>query len=271
MNDSKSRRESEKHQAIIDPITGKDITGDVVSKSEEEMKKEIEHILDSATTENIIESIEHIEDVLEKHYRSLKLPIDERKLEKIFARHAKKVYPELFSDLDMIGKISQNHGLEYRILTKPKLSFHFGWNTKSRGLWVIFYKQGCLHSTLYAMPIVEMETNTYGPYFIGGEPPAAEIVKATKRMILFASQESTPPQDYLKKIRDVKMDWNELALLAPKRLGTILEVEYTDPVVESAPAEHSEQEVIEEAKKDKQLKAVSFVISGYPHKRIVPL
>ena len=28
---------------------------------------------------------------------------------------------------------------------------------------------------------------------------------------------------------------------------------------------------IEEAKKDERLKAVSFVISGYPHKKIVPL
>ena len=177
---------------------------------------------------------------------------------------------KVFEELEKIGKISEKFDLSYEISTEPKLSFNFGWETKVKGLWITFSREGHLTSTMYALPITSINTNIYGPYYFGGTPPAANLVRINKNIMLFSSDENTPPSDFIEEIFTKSKPISEvLPMCAVSQRNVLLDVELTDPVCVDAPASNSKEEILEEVKNMSEILAVGIATSGYPNKEII--
>lgn len=176
----------------------------------------------------------------------------------------------LKNDLEKIGNIAKEFDLDYEINDEPKLSFNFGWGAKKQGLWITFSKNNHLNSIMYALPVTSISTNIYGPYYIGSTPPAANLVRINKDLMLFSSDENTPPSDFIEKIFTKKEPFSDfLPMCAISRRDVLLDVELTDPVCVDAPASNSKEEILEEVKKLPEILAVGIATSGYPNKEII--
>ena len=184
-------------------------------------------------------------------------------------------YAGIIDELRAVGKLAEEHGLTFDISAKPDLSFHFGWDCSMPGIWITFGKDGHPNSTLLALPPTGMKTTSYGPYFFGGEPPAASLLRVNERMMLFVSQDSTPPDNFIEAIQtpleqDEEASHN-LPMCLVRRRGALLDVEMNDPVCVDAPASHSRDEIIEIVfERLPYIHVIGICTSGYPEKEIVP-
>jgi len=178
----------------------------------------------------------------------------------------------LFQDLEEVGRIAEGYGLTWEITTEPRLSFHFGWKCESEASWITFSKDGHFQSTLLGIPFTTMSTTTYGPYYLGGTPPAADLLRISKRGMIFVSEESVPPQELLRVLYTPEESVDHLVpIVTTIRRGPIIEVELADPVCVDTPAGPGRDEVLETIFREMPgVLAVGIVTSGYPMKEIVP-
>lgn len=181
-------------------------------------------------------------------------------------------YFRLRQELEKVGKVAETLGLTFKISITLKLSFHFDWDAKAAPLWLTLSRDGHLNSTLLAFPPTAMRTDTYGPFYFGGTPPAASLLKVTEEMMLFVSDESTPPDELLEKLNTQE---EEAPYILPvthtTRRGPLIEVHLTDPVCVDVCAEPSNEEILEIIWGDMpDIHLIGIVTSGYPSKEYIP-
>ncbi len=229
-------------------------------------------------------------------------------LEKL--RESLNTFERIISELEIIGMKARQFGLDYKITSKPHLLFHFGWEngedrkdhgpehqtgykqefTPEQGLWITFSEKTMVRkgvggrggeeeksatvwhptSTLLAIPITNIQTTSYGPYFFGGEPPAADIVRITEKAMIFVSQDSMPPSEFLQEIATASAPAIDFVpLCTTSQCGPLLEVEVSDPVCVDIPASPSTEEILKDVfGNHPDILAISIVTSGYPIKKI---
>lgn len=182
-----------------------------------------------------------------------------------------EAYSNLRLELEGIGGLAEEAGLGYEISISPVLSFHFEWESGENGLWITFSKDGHPSSTLLAMPLIPMSTTTYGPYYFGGTPPAADLIKVTEHMMLFVSHESAPPEELLNKLMQEEQDIPDLVpMLVGRRRGALVDFELTDPACVDVAAEPSDDEIAQIVFDNLPgVHAVGICIAGYPNKKII--
>lgn len=178
---------------------------------------------------------------------------------------------EIYDELEKIGEISKNFALTYEITEEQKLSFHFGWETETKGLWIIFYKDQKPNGILFALPLTSIKTNTYAPYYLGGTPTAANLIMINDKIMLFSSEENSPSGDFLQKISTKEEPISGiLPMCNLKRRGVLIDAELNDPACVDTPASHSREEIIEEVfGKMPDILAIGICTSGYPEKEII--
>ena len=180
-------------------------------------------------------------------------------------------YERAIRELNEIGRLSADFGLTYELSTEPKLLFHFDWNTTIPGVWVTFSRDGHLHSTLLGFPLTGMTTNTYGPDYFGGTPPAANLIRITPHLMLFVSESNSPPDDLLDAIITGKeQEAPDIPVCFMEQRGPLLDVEVNDPVVVEAPASPGRQEILGIVMEEMpDIHLVGIVTSGYPQKELI--
>ena len=178
----------------------------------------------------------------------------------------------MFEELKKVGRIAEGFGLTWEITVDQKLSFDFGWEGEFEALWITFGRNGHRQSTLLGIPFTSMSTNTYGPYYLGGTPPSAELFRITEHGMIFASNESLPPEELLLSLATPEEPVDHLVPIATAtRRGFMIEVELPDPVCVDSPAAPGRGEVLEIVFREiPEILAVGIVTSGYPMKEIVP-
>lgn len=270
-----------REQGVFNPVTGDNITGDYATNAKEELNKELEELRNflreeivSGTKSQVIkkEIISRAESVFSDYYDSLKQPVNKEVLEKARRELEEdiKVYLRLFNELKVVGEKSEKHGLAFEITLKPELSFHFGWVADKEGFWIQFNRDNKPHSLIYALPLTHLKTDAYGPYFIGGIPPAARLVLVTENMMLFASQDNAPPSDLIKELTPKQeIISGVVPLLSGKKKGSLIDFELTDPSCVDCAAEPSNKEILETVFKElPKVKAVGIVTAGHPKKEV---
>ncbi len=178
---------------------------------------------------------------------------------------------KVFEELKKIGDISQTMGLNYKITFNPILSFHFGWETESKGLWITFFRDTIPNGILYALPITTLKTNTYAPYYIGGTNPAADLIHVNKNIMIFCSYENIPPDSFIKKIFTRRESISDLIpMCSVWQRDVLIEVEMNDPICVDTPASPSKEEIIKDVvEKMPEILAIEIGVSGYSDREII--
>ena len=264
-------------QGIFDPETGRNITGEVAEQSRRDSEKELADVKGRAIA-NLANGMEigqvmdaareEIFNVLDRHYTGLKLPIDEDHLADLSGRLGAilVIYSQFMEELQ---QLSADTGLQFEISAEPRLAFHFGWETDQPGIFLTFPNNA---GTLLAVPYCSMKTSSYGPFFFGGEPPAASILRGCKNGLLFVSQEGTPPSEVLDKLAQEEVVHPHIVPMLPfRQMGNYARVSLTDPECVDCPAEPGYAEfsnIIYEEKPE--IMAIGVVTSGIPLFEIIP-
>lgn len=180
-------------------------------------------------------------------------------------------YQACISDLRKIGITASGYGLTFTLSSEPALDFHFNWDAHLPGIWITFSKDGHPRSTLLGFPLTSISTGSYGPYFFGGEPPAARLLTTTEHLMIFVSDTNSPPDELLAVLSTQPDPESPSIPEAVTELhGTLLEVEVGDPVCVDCPASPGREEVLDIAFNDLEgILLVGFVTSGYPMKEFV--
>ncbi len=262
-------------QGIFDPVTGKNITGDVISESRDLLELKIEDLLEVAylhmrnkdSPDNILKIFsEKFREVTEQYFNSIKQPVDEDFLKESisFLNKIVNAYRELLT----ISKIAEKFNLSSKITENPILSFHFDWQCNIHSLFITFKKDNKLNSTLLAVPLCNMTTNTYGPYYVGGTPPAAELIRITENAMIFFCQENTPPYEFLEELKTPTEQVQELipCVMAEKR-GLLLEI--TLDASENEKKDSKTAIINQVFKQMPEIKIMSVVTKGSPIKEFI--
>lgn len=273
-------------QGMFDP-TGRNIAGDFAVEAKQELDGKLNSVFDALLECSYEDSVSAVKDAFESYYRSLKLPVDEdvlsAKLEELRSAYILDLiiagkdprpefpddsgfideYSSLFQDLKVIGSSARQAGYGYTISRCPSSSFNFGWDCEKVPFWLNL-NMDRKNNVLCALPLCDMETSMYGPYFIGGVPPAADIVCVTPNMILLSDGFS---DDFLNALVPDKEEV-EIPCCSAYKQGFLLLVELTDPACVSAPASPCEEEVLDYAREVDGISLVSVVTSGLPLRKV---
>lgn len=186
-------------------------------------------------------------------------------------KHTFDKFANTIRELNEIGCISENFGCTYELSTDPKLDFHFDWDTTIPGVWITFSKDGHLHSTLLGFPLTNMTTSAYGPYYFGGTPPAALLIRITPNLMLFSSESNSPPAEFLEVIFTKKdPESPDIPCCCTEKRGALLDVEVNDPVAVESPASPGTDEIMGIVMNEMpDIHLVGIVTSGYPMKELI--
>ena len=276
-------RDDMPEQGIFDPETGRNITAEVYSESLQETDKAladagwraIRELVNGIEIGSAIDNArQEIVRILENHYFSMKLPVDEDRLADLMGRLGVVLiqYSSLLDDVLELKETAKSLGYSCDASMEPKLSFYFGWECPLDGINLTFSDAQEFCGMLLAVPYCYMKTNSYGPFFFGGEPPAAEILRAGQGGLIFVSQENAPPGDVLEALSMPRItESGLLPVTSAEIMGLLAEVALTDPACVDVAADPSDNEIKEIIFGERpEIMAIAIYTSGYPMKEIHP-
>ncbi len=264
-------------QEFGDPASGMNSTGDFAAEEKaslESVRSRVytrvrEALTAGKKTDDIMQELfGELEKAAGEYARGMKQPSDQAQAdEKKLLREHIDTYAALHRDLCEAGACGQSLGFSYEVTVSRKQEFNFGWQCQQEGLWLSFSENNTPAGQLLGFPLCEMITDMYGPFYFGGTPPAARVLRVTDNMILFVSDASMPSGDLLEILATPEEPGDLLPMALHTSRGPLLEVSYTDPACVDIAAESSEEDVLQMCAG--RFKAVSFVTSGFPEKKIV--